>query len=109
MGFIGTIPKRIWNIALEIAKEEPYPVKQPENCHYIILSHTTDKQLIVLSGVLRRQHIELHITNVIHPSDLKNIITPDQNTIYKANISAWTLISKALAQFLHTRSIDKQP
>lgn len=107
MGFIGTIPKRIWNIALEIAQEKSYPVKQTKNCHYIILAYTTDKQLLVLSGVLRRQHIELHIANVIHPSDLKNIITPDQNTIHKANISAWELISKALAQFLHTPSIDK--
>jgi len=108
MNFIGSIPKPIWNIAQAIAREEAYPVEQPENCPYIILTHITEKQILSLEGILKRQHMNLFLTNIFPPGEIKNSVHPGYPIIHKANTDIWTLISKALTRFLQTSSIDKQ-
>ena len=108
MEFIGSIPKPVWDKALELSRKENFPVEQPENCPYIIITHIADKQLLALTGTLKRQHIDLCITDVYPPGDHIEHIIPGYADTHKANILVWQLISKALTSFLQTSSSNKQ-
>lgn len=107
MEFIGSIPKQVWNKAQDISRKESFPVQQPKDCPYIVLAHITDKQILALTGTLKRQHIDLFLIDVFPPGDVKKYVTPDYADTRKANRSIWQLISKALISFLQTSSIDK--
>lgn len=107
MEFVGSIPKPIWDKALDISRKESFPVEQPDNCPYIILTHLSNKQLLALTGTLKKQHIDLCITDVYPPSEHTEHIIPDYADTHRANRLIWQLISKALTSFLQTSSIDK--
>lgn len=107
MEFIGSIPSLVWKEALDISRKEGFPVEQPDACPYIILKHISDKQLLVLTGTLKRQHIDLFLTSVFPPGDTKDFDPPEPYINHKANRDIWELISKALISFLHTSSINK--
>lgn len=108
MDFIGSIPKPIWDKALEISRKESFPEEQPEDCPYIILARIKDKQLLALTGTLKRQHIDLYLTDVFPPGDIVKYTPPEPGVKHKANRLIWELISKALTSFLHTSSINNQ-
>lgn len=96
MDFIGSVPKPIWDKALEISKKESFPVEQPETCPYIIIMHIADKQILALTGSFRRQHIDLFLTEVSPPGEITDPVTLDYVDKRKANKLVWMLISKAL-------------
>lgn len=108
MEFVGSIPKPIWDKALEISRKESFPAEQPKSCPYIILTYVTDKQLLTLTGTLKRQHIDLFLTDVFPPGEVKKHVIPGYADKHKANRLIWQLISKALIAFLHTSSTNNQ-
>lgn len=108
MEYLGSIPSLVWKEALEISRKESFPVEQPEDCPYIIITHITDKQILALTGVLKRQHIDLFLTDVFPPGDIKDSTPPEQCIKHEANRLIWQLISKALIPFLQTSSINNQ-
>lgn len=108
MNYIGSIPTQVWKIAKEISREESFPAEQPQDCPYIVLIHITDRQLLSLTGILKRQHIDLYLTDVYPPDAVKDFTPPDRITKDHAETLSWQLISKALSQFLHTSSIPNQ-
>lgn len=99
MEFVGSIPQDLWKKVLEISKKESFPEEQPEDCPYIILKHITEKQILALTGSLKRQHTDLYLTDVFPPGEYKEHVIPEPRVKHEASMLTWQLIGKALNDF----------
>lgn len=67
MMYIGTVPPKVWDIALQIARRDAIPMPQPEDSPYITLKQINNNQLLILSGVFRKQAIDVNIVPISTP------------------------------------------
>lgn len=110
MDYIGSVPPKIFALVLDIARKESYPIDQPQDCPYILLVRVNDKQLLALSGLFSKQHIDLMIIEISRPDTTeKDRISIDQKDWNKAHAYAQELLAKALIQNSHTSSTTSQP
>lgn len=97
MTYLGLIPTKTWNIVLTIAREEQDPIPQPENCPYVILTRPAPQQLLALCGRLKKQLIELSITEITPPNLKQEDRLPLSDDNYDdAQAKADTLLERAI-------------
>lgn len=106
MDYIGTVPPKLWDTAIAIARKEKFPRKQPPDTPYVILKKISDSQLIALSGIFQKQAIDLFVLGISHPSlQNKDRVEIEDDVRLQARQDADNLLARAV----HTSSISNQP
>jgi len=99
MTYIGTVPPKVWDIAIHIARRDSVPIPQPEDSPYILLKQVNDKQLLILSGCFHKQAIDITISMICVPETKEKDIAPIQEIDREAaREDAMKLLAKAVEE-----------
>lgn len=99
MDYIGSVPTNLWDTVQKIATSEAYPMEQPDRCPYILLCRVNEGQVLALSGLYAKGHIDLMVIEVQKPGLSEKDREPiDQLLWNKAHALAQELMARAFSQ-----------
>lgn len=105
MTYLGTVPPKVWDIAIRKARAESIPIPQPEDTPYILIKQVSETLLIAMSGVFKQQAIDVYIIPVYPPGlKPKNMEAVQGKDIQEARDAAMSLLTQAVEE--HANEIN---